>query len=150
MADEPKDIVELTPHPEIPTRSIRGRWLPGTSGKTEALPKRIRSVSDEIKKLLRQKVVPFKTWHITRREALGRKMLKQALKGSLPHQKMVLAYTEGLPIERKEVSGPGGGPQESIIGKVDFNKLEKNDLQNLVELIDKAKNAEPKKRHKRT
>jgi hypothetical protein len=41
-------------------------------------------------------------------------LLKEAASGSVHHQKVVLAYVDGLPVQKIEQSGPNGGPVEVV------------------------------------
>lgn len=50
----------------------------------------------------------------TRAQAFVESLLNEAESGSVHHQKVVLAYVDGLPVQAVEVAGPNGGPIEVV------------------------------------
>lgn len=87
---------------EEPKKSKRGGARPGAGRKSKA-------------ELLGLPALLEECWTDADRRATLRALAAKASKGDMEAIKLLMAYAYGKPTERKEVSGPSGGPIEIVV-----------------------------------
>jgi len=85
-------------------------WKQGQSGNPNGRPKKGQTITDEIRKELKRRLIPDGDKLISRRKAIAKVLIEMSLKGDLSAIKQLMTYIDGLPIEKHEITGADGGP----------------------------------------
>ena len=85
-------------------------WQPGQSGNPKGRAKKGQTITDEIRKELKRRIIPDGDKFISRRKAIAKVLIELSIKGDLQAIKQLMTYIDGLPIEKHEITGGEGGP----------------------------------------
>lgn len=85
----------------------KNQFVKGKSGNPDGRPPKGYSITEWFKQMLHSKPEV--------KDAIGRSILKKALEGDTAAQKMVWQYMDGLPLQKNEILGEGGGALKVIV-----------------------------------
>lgn len=104
MADVPASV-----------RGSAGRWLPGVSGNPRGGKPKEKTVSREIERRLRQRVRTPDGRSMSRRQVIADVLVEMAEQGDAAALRLLLSYSDGLPVQRIIDETPDTGAQSAVL-----------------------------------
>lgn len=105
--------------PMLTVRDENGKFLSGHSGNPAGRPRKGNSLAEMIRARLELPVVAekldeeaFSSW--SAKEVFVEQLVRQACRGDRHAQKLIMSYVVGVPVQRLEHGGAGGGPMSIV------------------------------------